>query len=72
MLLKVNLMYKFFQKKIQEPTDELVRLAEENRRLTLHEGDCHLSPEDGCEICNEMLEERGDDNFEDEKINATQ
>ncbi len=70
-------MLKFFQEKIKKPTDELVRLAEENRRLTIYQihkdfGDCHLSPEDGCEICNELLEERGDDKFEDEKINAIQ
>jgi len=54
-------MYKFFQEKIKKPTDELVRLAEENRR------EWEL-PED--EIRDQF--EDYEDNWEDEKINAIQ
>lgn len=64
-------MLKFFQEKIQKPTDELVRLAEENRRLWENH-DCHLSPEDSCEACDEMWEDWGNREWEDKKINATQ
>ena len=52
-------MLKFFEENIKKPTDELVRLAEENRRAVLGEEE-------------ETLEVRGDDIFEDEQIKATQ
>lgn len=70
-------MLKFFQEKIQKPADELVKLAEENKKQALYQmhqnfGDCHLSSEDGCEICAEILEDRGDDKFEDKKIVCSQ